>query len=381
MNSHPRIAIIGGGPGGLTLARLLRRHGMAATVFERDEHACARAQGGSLDLHEDSGLLALERAGLMAPFLEVARYEDQETRFYDKHGALIFEDSDTTGRQRPEIDRSALRQLLLDALPDNAMRWHRPLRDLREGNDNRWYLVFDEGDEGDEGPFDLVVGADGTWSRVRPALSPYKPQHSGLCFIEFGIDDADNAHAALAKLVGRGKMGVEADGKGLIVQRNGHAHLRGYAILRVPLGWAEQRFDFTSPAAVRAGLTAEYAGYADTLLDLFRASNDRFAVLPIHALPVGHCWTHRKGLTLIGDAAHVMSPFGGEGVNHAMLDALELSQSLVSLPDPDKAVAQYESQMFARVAPSAENAAIAAATALSHDGEAQTAQMHRASKH
>lgn len=374
MNANPRIAIVGGGPAGLTLARLLHLQGIAATVFERDTHPLERPQGGTLDLHEESGLLALQRAGLTDAFQAIARYDDQGTRLLNARGEVLFEEPDTASGNRPEVDRTALRAMLLDALPDGTVQWNRPLREAQDNGDERWNLLFDAGLDG---PFDLVIGADGTWSRVRPLLSPYKPQYSGLCFVEFGIDDVDRAHPALARLVGRGKMGVESDGKGLIVQRNGNAHLRGYAIFRVPPDWVERRFDFTSAKAVREGLIREYSGFADDILDLLRASNDQFAVRPIHALPVGHCWTHRTGLTLIGDAAHVMSPFGGEGVNNAMLDAAELARLLAARPSWDEAVSEFETLMFARVVESAEGSAEGAATFLSHDAEALTLDMYR----
>lgn len=374
MNASPKIAIVGGGPGGLTLARILHLHGIAATVFERDAQPLDRPQGGTLDLHKGSGLLALERAGLLDAFQAIARYEDQGTRLLDMRAQVLFEEQDTASGERPEVDRTALRGMLLEALPGITVRWNRTLREIRDNGDGRWKLVFDTVSEG---PFDLVIGADGAWSRVRPLLSPYKPQYSGLCFVEFGIDDVDRSHPTLAQLVGRGKMGVEAGGKAIIVQRNGNSHLRGYAIFRVPLGWVEQRFDFTSPKAVREGLIREYSGFADEILDLFRASNDHFAVRPIHALPVGHCWTHRKGLTAIGDAAHVMSPFGGEGVNNAMLDAAELAQLLATIPHWDDAVTAYEAAMFERVVESAEGSAEAAATFLSHDGQALTLETYR----
>lgn len=172
-------------------------------------------------------------------------------------------------------------------------------------------------------------------------------------------------------------MSVEGNGKALIVQRNANSHFRGYAILRVPPGCMERRFDFTSPKAVLEGLIREYSGFADEILDLFRASNEHFAIRPIHALPVGHCWTHRKGLTLIGDAAHVMSPFGGEGVNNAMLDAAELARLLATDSPWDDAVMEYEASMFARVAESAEGSAEGAATFLSHDGQALTLELYR----
>jgi 2-polyprenyl-6-methoxyphenol hydroxylase-like FAD-dependent oxidoreductase len=371
---NPKIAIVGGGPGGLTLARILHLHGIDTTVFERDTHPLERPQGGTLDLHEESGLLALQRAGLTDAFHAIARYEDQGTRLLDARGQVLFEEQDAGSGNRPEVDRTALRTMLLDALPDATVQWNRPLREVQDNGDGRWTLVFDVGCEG---PFDLVIGADGTWSRVRPLLSPYKPQYSGLCFVEFGIDDVDRAHPALARLVGRGMMGVESEGRALIVQRNGNSHLRGYAIFRVPLGWVERRFDFTSPDAVREGLLREYAGFADDILGLFRASNDQFGIRPIHALPVGHCWGHRPGLTLIGDAAHVMSPFGGEGVNNAMLDAADLARALVEGSPWDDAVTEYEASMFARVVESAEGSAEGAATFLSHDGQALALEFYR----
>src|SRR5205809_821255 len=64
-----RIAIAGAGPCGLTLARLLQQKGADVRVFELESSTAARNQGGSLDLHEDSGQLALRKAGLHELFL------------------------------------------------------------------------------------------------------------------------------------------------------------------------------------------------------------------------------------------------------------------------------------------------------------------------
>ncbi|MBN9218967.1 MAG: FAD-dependent monooxygenase [Mesorhizobium sp.] len=380
----PRIAIIGAGPAGLTLARILHINGIAATVFEREEHALFRPQGGTLDLHVESGQLALRRAGLEQEFLRIARYEDQGSRLYDKNGQLIVADDDDSG-DRPEVDRSALREILLASLPEGTVQWGRDLREVYARPDGAYDLAF-----GPDllGPFDLVVGADGAWSRVRPLVSRYRPQYSGLTFIEFGIDDVDARHPAISKLVGRGKIGVEGDGRNMIVQRNANAHLRGYAIFRVPADWAARTFDFSTPAAARARLMAEFEGWSPEILALIAASNDQIVARPIHALPVGHHWQNRVGVTLLGDAAHLMSPFGGEGVNAAMLDAAELARHLVEAGDWREAVRLYERDMFERVIEPAADAAEAAATELSHIGPELTlehvrrhAQMREAAAH
>jgi 2-polyprenyl-6-methoxyphenol hydroxylase-like FAD-dependent oxidoreductase len=333
-----------------------------------------RPQGGTLDLHEESGLLALNRAGLTGAFLKVARYEDQGDRLLDQSGHLHFEYEETGAGDRPEVDRTALRSLLADALPSGCVRWGSAVREVSSAGEGKWNVITDDRTEG---PFDLIVGADGAWSRVRPLLSPYKPQYSGLTFIEFGIDDIDRRFPALSKLVGRGKVGIHGEGREIIAQRNGHAHVRGYAVFRVPANWAERRFDFASPNSVRAELLREFGVFAGEITDLFRAANDNFAARQIHALPIGHRWTHRPGLTLIGDAAHVMAPFGGEGANAALLDAACLAQRLVEGTDVSAAVSAFEEDMFERVEEAARESADAAATFLSHDSLAETLAMYR----
>ncbi|AGT07494.1 FAD-dependent oxidoreductase [Paracoccus aminophilus] len=358
-----RIAIIGAGPGGLTLARILHVQGIATTLFERETDPHARAQGGTLDLHAETGQLALRRAGLEAEFQKLARYEDQGSRLCDETGRLLLADDDAEDGDRPEIDRSALRDLLLGALPAEMIRWGQALREVVANPDGSYDVVTTAGRE----TFDLVVGADGTWSKVRPLVSRYQPAYSGLTFIEFGIDDVDHAHPELAALVGKGKLGIESnDARAMIIQRNGHAHLRGYVIFRVPLDWAEKRFDFSDPASVRRALEDELLGWSPKVLAFIRASNDQIVPRPIFALPVGHHWPNRPGITLIGDAAHVMSPFGGEGANAALFDAAELARHLTTTPDWRSAVAAYEAEMFERVEEPARFSAEGAATELSH---------------
>jgi 2-polyprenyl-6-methoxyphenol hydroxylase-like FAD-dependent oxidoreductase len=371
---RPRIAIVGAGPGGLVLARILHLHGIAASVFEREAFSSARPQGGSLDMHAEAGQYAIEHAGLREEFKRIARYEDQETRVYDKHGTLLFLEEDLTGKDlankdRPEVDRGHLRQMLLDSLPPGVVHWDHELTAAKPHNDGTFELVFRNGASK---TFDLVVGADGAWSRIRPLVSNARPIYSGVMFVEFGIDDADQRHPELAKLIGRGLMFALGDSKALIGHRDANAHLGIYAAMRVPEDWVQTSgLDWSSRAAVQASLTAYFSDWSADLLQLISQSSEgeeKISPRPIYALPVGHRWQHRPGVTLLGDAAHLMSPFGGDGANLAMQDAADLALALVEQQDWRAAVQRTETKMFARAETSAAGAKCAIDEVFSEDG-------------
>jgi 2-polyprenyl-6-methoxyphenol hydroxylase-like FAD-dependent oxidoreductase len=355
MKAGARIAIVGGGPGGLTLARILQTRGINVEVFERDHDANERPQGGTLDLHPESGQIAVHLAGLDEQFRAIARYEDQGMVRLGKTGQVLFEMKTEEGSgDRPEVDRTALRQMLLDSLEPSVVRWGSNLSAIRQTDDGRYELELKEAIEG---PFDLVVGADGAWSRVRPLVSNATPTYTGVTFIEFGLDEVDQKHPAVAHLVGHGSMFALAENKGLIAQRNGHGHIRVYAGMRVEQGWETSHgFDATNAHSAREWLLDQFAGWDERLLALIRESDDRFVVRPLFMLPVGHRWSFRSGVTLLGDAAHLMSPFSGEGVNLAMTDAADLAIAISECDTLDEAVCRYEQKMFTRAEEAARGA-------------------------
>jgi len=354
MHIKERIGIIGGGPGGLTLARILATRGISSTVFELDEHPLARPQGGSLDLHGDSGQRALREAGLEREFKALARYEDQADAIYDPLGKLQFEYTDALGGDRPEIDRTQLRAILIDSLPKDTIRWGSKVKEIEPLADGRHRVVSESGALGE---FDLVVGADGAWSRVRPLVSKETPRYTGVTFIELCIDDVDRRHPEIATLIPRGKIAAIGRAKGLIAQRSSNSHVRVYFMFRVPEDWLQRgAIDLSSPSRARATLKEQLPGWAPSLLAFIDACDDNIVPRPIVALPVGHRWTHLPGVTLLGDAAHVMPPFSGEGVNMAMLDAAELALGLAEDSNWSSAVAAFEERMFVRAAEAAAGA-------------------------
>ncbi|MFJ6753100.1 FAD-dependent oxidoreductase [Streptomyces sp. NPDC091266] len=351
-----RIAIIGGGPGGLVCARVLQRHGpIAVTVHDRDA-AAAHPQGGTLAMPEASGQLALRATGLYEEFDALARPEGQEKRLLDHTGALLFRHTPDPGEDAaPEIDRAELRRLLLDSLTPDTVRWGSYLRTLHPLGDGTHKAVFDDGHTE---TFDLVIGADGAWSRVRPMLSDELPHYSGVTFVETGFEDADTRHPAVADLVGDGSMMALSGNKGLIARRDIRGHLRVYAAFRASQDWAaEAGVNTGDPEEMRTALLDRFAGWDDTVLALLREADGEFVNRPLFALPVPHTWAHTPGLTLLGDAAHLMTPFAGRGADLAMLDGCELAQALSRHTDPDDAVRAYEAVMLPRSARAAADAA------------------------
>src|SRR5580658_5005618 len=118
------IAIIGGGLAGLVLARVLQILGIPCTVYELDAAADARKQGGSLDMHEESGQFALRTAGLYEEFRRLTHPQGEAMRVLDKSGTVFINFAPEEGEGvRPEIDRTVLRDLLIASLDPGTIIW------------------------------------------------------------------------------------------------------------------------------------------------------------------------------------------------------------------------------------------------------------------
>ena len=338
------ISIIGAGLGGLTLARVLRVHGIEASVYEADPSAAARAQGGMLDIHDYNGQLALKAAGLYDEFRGIIHAGGAASRMVDPQGTVLLDQPDDGAR--PEVPRGALRRILLESLPDGAVHWGRKLTGVRALGGGQHELVFADGSSVTGG---LVVGADGAWSRVRPLLSDAKPEYAGTSIIETYLLDADARHPATARLVGGGALYALVPGKGIVAHREPDGVLHTYFALTRPLEFFHG-IDFADPDAVKARVAAELEGWAPELTALITDCERAPILRKIHALPLGHRWQRLAGVTLLGDAAHLAPP-DGEGANLAMFDGAELGAAIAAHRDDlDAAVAEFEGAMFARSA-------------------------------
>jgi len=340
------ITIVGGGLGGLALARVLHVHGIPVTVYEAEASVAARTQGGLLDIHPWNGQPALEAAGVIEQFRGLVLPGRESYRVLDRAGTVLLDLPDDGTGERPEVSRGELRQLLLDSLPDGIVHWGRKVNGVQARGEGRHELRFTDGATV---VTSLLIGADGAWSRVRPLLSDATPQYAGVTSVEYLMVDGDTRHRATVEMVGAGSLYALAPGKGFLVYRGRGDTLHTYVQLEVSRDWLADT-DVADGVSVSARIAAEFDGWAPKLTALIADSDTTPFVRPHYALPVGHRWARVPGVTLIGDAAHLAPP-NGEGANMAMQDGSELGQAIAAHPDRiEVALAEYEQAMFSRAA-------------------------------
>jgi len=338
------VAIIGAGLGGLTLARVLHVHGIPVTVYEAEPSAQARTQGGQLDIHEHNGQLALAAAGLTDEFRAIIHEGGEATRMLDARGTVLLDQPDDGTAGRPEVLRGDLRQILLDSLPAETVQWGRKVAGVRPLGDGQHELTFADGSTVTTS---ILVGADGAWSKIRPLVSDATPEYTGTTFIETYLYDADERHPATAEAVGGGAMYALTPGKGIVAHREAGNILHTYVQLNRPAEWVAG-IDFTDTAAATARVAAEFDGWVPELTALITDGETTPVPRTIYTLPDGHRWDRVPGVTLLGDAAHLMPP-AGEGANLAMFDGAQLGQAIAAHPDDiEAALASYEAALFPR---------------------------------
>lgn len=381
---NKQVAIVGGGPGGLTLARLLQLKGANVKLYERDFDKDARVQGSPLDMHENSGWVALNKADLTEEFKKNVRqgadkkiivneraeviFSDHETDFYGNsdneplngkglsNESLRYKDledeparyTDLSGESpRPEIDRGALRKVFLDSLHPDTVRWNSHFVSMEKQNEG-WLLHFKNGSSAYA---DIVIAADGANSKIRPYLTDIKAFYSGFTMVEINIEQAEKAIPSIYRLLNGGKIMAFGDGKCLLGGQKGNGGLGFYASFKPGEHWiSDSGLDFSDRAQLLAWFKKEYTQWGNIWYKLFENMTLPVIPRPIYCMPVDQTWAALPNLTLLGDAAHVMPPFAGEGANTSMFDAVELSECLTSdqYTSLQEAISAYETGMRKR---------------------------------
>jgi 2-polyprenyl-6-methoxyphenol hydroxylase-like FAD-dependent oxidoreductase len=196
---------------------------------------------------------------------------------------------------------------------------------------------------------DIAVGSDGANSRMREMVTPVRPKYVGVSLVEGLVPAAQETVPELWELLGGSAlialggertigMGTKPDGSLLL-----------YAGLKTDGDDARQSLEAASGPGQRvAWFHANFKGWSELWDPLFEEA-ESMVWRPLLVCPTDQPWEPKPNVTLIGDAAHVMPPYAGEGVNMAMLDALVLSKLLLSEQTPSAAIAAYEAEMFARM--------------------------------
>ncbi|TGD59805.1 FAD-dependent oxidoreductase [Flavobacterium humi] len=356
---NKKIAIVGAGPGGLTLAKLLQMKGIDTKVYERDFDKNARVQGSPLDLHDDSGLAALRKAGLLEEFKQHFMVGADRMQIMDEHARIFFSDHDEKPEEdfghehfRPEIDRGVLRKILLESLAPETVVWNSHFSSL-EAQNGGWLLHFKN-----RPPeyADMVIGADGANSKIRPYITDSKAFYSGVTMLEGVIYQASKTAPKINALLRGGKIMAFGNKKDLLMGQKANGEIGFYASFKTEENWAvNSGLDYADKQQVLAWFKKEYPEWSSVWHELFESAVVPFIPRPIYCMPLDQTWEALPNLALLGDAAHVMPPFAGEGVNMAMLDALELSENLTGGQHNtmEEAIAYYETNMRKRASQSA----------------------------
>jgi 2-polyprenyl-6-methoxyphenol hydroxylase-like FAD-dependent oxidoreductase len=395
--SQPRIAIVGGGPGGLTAGLLLHKNGIPFTIFElRHKPTIEELEKpvGVLDLHENSGLAAIRECGLYDDFLPLTGECAEVMRISDKDGNIVMSDGDgEEGGDRPEISRNALNELLMSNLPAESIKWGHKLLSATSSSTRSGHteIELDFGTAGKQ-TFDLVIGADGAWSKVRNLLTDVKPHYSGRHIITVTIRHITKKYPHLAELIGPGTFFALGNRHGVAAQRGSQDSARLYIYITTP----DEHYPNTSGLYRETAASAKNKLLEDDALfgqwgaktkelltvgcDEESADNagEKADIRPVCGLPIGHAWEHKTGATLIGDAAHLMPP-SGEGVNIAMWDAVLLSRTIIKAYQTtqdaaafqravDPLIKESEEEMTARAKEEAEQSRTLNDTLFAEDG-------------
>ena len=339
-SGRPRVAIVGAGIGGLAAALFLRAAGISAVVYEQTPKITAAGAGIVIT---PNAVRLIRRLGLAGPFTERAvrlekawefrRWENGEVLFVQEMGDLCAR---MFGESCYVAHRGDVVGVLTDAVPDGVLRLSSRVTGIEDRGDDV-ALTVKRGDGSTETVVaDAVLGADGIHSLLREEITAAaEPEFSGdcafRCLLPAGQVPEFARRPVQSLWLGPGRHFVHYPvSAGALVN----------VVAIVPAGeWRDESWIAEGRVA---DLAAAFAGWDPRVGELIAAATETSRWALYHRTPLPR-WT-RGRLTLLGDAAHAMLPYYGQGANQAIEDAAALARCLdgVSAAGLPAALERYE---------------------------------------
>ncbi|MDR7373033.1 NAD(P)/FAD-dependent oxidoreductase [Flavobacterium aquidurense] len=378
--NYPQVAIIGGGIGGVALAVACLHRRIPFKLYERDTHFNARSQGYGLTLQQASkaiegfGIFSLDDGVISTRHL-VHTTEGKVIGEWGNRKWIPSESRTSQKRSNVHISRQSLRLALLEQLGgDDAIQWGHQLVDFKESKDGSLDISFQVNGEMKNTKADLVVGADGIRSSVRRLLigDDITPLRYLGCIVILGICPLSALEVVDTSLLDSATVFQTANGKERIYIM---PYTSDSVMWQLSFPMPEEEAKILSgqgPKALKEE-ACRRTQWHDPIPQIMTATLEtHISGYPVYDRELLNSELLAKGkqVTLIGDAAHPMSPFKGQGANQALLDALSLARGISRGCRPlsqwrkagirESVLTEFESEMLARSAVKVKDSAEAA---------------------